>query len=99
MGMFTDKTLGANESTNSIFLSGSCDLLVQGLTSGTVKLQYLLPASTENASPSWEDFPDGAFTEDVYKTLFISETKIQFRLTGVSNNAGVYVRLGRYEYT
>ena len=91
-----DSVLGVGESSPSMLLVGNCDVVVSGLSAGAVKLQYLLTPTTALPSPAWTDFPDGSFTEDIYKTIFVSEHGVQFRFTGVANNAGVYVRLARY---
>lgn len=91
-----DDVLGVGDSSPSMLLVGKCDLIISGLSSGAVKLQYLLTPTTALAAPAWTDFPDGSFTEDIYKTIFVSEHGVQFRFTGVANNAGVYVRLARY---
>jgi len=96
MADFFDAVLGASESSAGYNITGHCDFLISGLTSGTVKLQFKHPASTNNATPAWTDFPDGAYTEDTYKTIFVSEHGVRFRFTGVSNNADVYVRFGRW---
>lgn len=91
-----DAVIDENESSPSMLLVGNCDIVISGLTSGSVKLQYLLPPTVALPSPAWTDYPADAFTEDAYKTLFISEHGVQFRLTGVSNNDSVYVRMARY---
>lgn len=91
-----DAVLGAGESSEGIVVVGQCDILVSGLTGGQVNLQYKLSKTPNLPSPDWTDFPEGSFTSDVYKTVFISEHGIKCRLTGVGNNAGVYVRLGRF---
>ena len=80
----------------SFLMVGSCDILVEGLTAGAVKLQYKLPPSTLKAVPAWTDFPDESYSADVYKTVFISEHGVLLRLLGVANNDTVYVRLARY---
>lgn len=84
-------TLGVGENSTPFIVVGSCDLWVFNLTSGTVKFQVAFP---EDRS-TWYDHPDGAFTADTSKTIFISEDKVQGRFLGVSNNADVYVRVGR----
>lgn len=91
-----EASLGVGESSAGFLIVGQCDVLVEGLTAGAVKLQYKLPPSTLKAAPAWTDFPDESYTTDVYKTVFISEHGVQLRLTGVANNAATYVRLGRY---
>ncbi len=94
--MIVDKLLGAGESTDGILMVGYCDFLISGLSSGAVKLQYLLKPTAVLIAPTWTDFPDMSFTADVYKTVFISEHGTLLRLTGVANNAGVYCRLSRF---
>ena len=96
MAINVDKVIGVDEASPSFLVVGNCDVLVQGLTSGSVVLQYKLTKTDELPSPAWTNFPDGVFTADTYKTVFISEHGVQCRLLGVSNNASVYVRLSRY---
>ena len=96
MSTMVDAVLGANESTDDFLVVGLCDVIVDGLSSGGVTLQYKLQPSTALPSPAWTTFPEGEFTEDTYKTVFISEHGVKCRLTGVSNNAGVYGRLARH---
>lgn len=91
-----DTILAANASSAAFLTVGYCDIVISGLTSGSVKLQYKLPPTAVLTAPAWTDFPDGSFTEDAYRTIFVSEHGVQMRLTGVSNNANVYVRLARY---
>lgn len=91
-----DKVLGVGESTDSITIFGNCDVIVEGLSSGSVKLQYKLTATTELPSPQWKDFPSGTFSSDVFKTVHIAGSQVEVRLTGVSNNAGVYVRIDSF---
>ena len=88
---YTQATLGANESTDPFILVGTCDIWIDNLNSGAVKLQI-----RHGAGGSWKDVPDASYTSDVFKTIFISEDQVYGRLTGVSNNAAVYARLGRY---
>lgn len=88
---FEEATLGADETSGTFLIIGNCDIWVSGLTSGTVKLQLLFPRKT-----TWLDVPDGTYTDDTMKTIFISEDGVRCRLVGVSNNAGVYVRMGRF---
>jgi len=91
-----DKILGVNESSPSFLIVGNCDIVVSGLSAGAVKLQYKLPPTAVLTEPAWTDFPNKSFTADTYSSIFVSEHGVQMRLTGVSNNAGVYVRLARY---
>jgi hypothetical protein len=91
-----DAALGVNASSASFFAAGYCDLIVQGLSAGAVKLQYKLSPTTALPSPAWVDFPDGSFSADTYTTLFFSEHGVRLRMTGVSNNDGVYVRVSSY---
>lgn len=91
-----DKVLATDESTGEILLVGKSDIIISGLTAGTIKLQYKLTPSTELPSPDWVDFPEASYTTDVFQTIFISEHGTLFRLTGVGNNAGAYVRLATF---
>ena len=88
--------LGVGQASSEFLIVGNCDILVENLTSGSVKLQYKLPPSTLKAVPAWTDFPGGLFTTAIYKTVFISEHGVIMRVLGVGNNANVYVRLSRY---
>ena len=91
-----DAVLDVDESSSSFLAVGYCDVVVQGLSAGTVKIQYLLKPTTALPSPAWADFPDGSFTADVYTTLFFSEHGVKLRMTGDGNNDGVYVRMASY---
>jgi hypothetical protein len=96
MSVSIDKVLGADEETFKFLLVGNCDVVIQGLVSGSVTLQYRLPPTANYTSPQWVNFPNGVFTSDVYKTVFISEHGVMCKLVGNGNNAGVYARLARY---
>lgn len=91
-----DAVLGIGESSPDFLLTGNCDIIVQGLTAGAVKLQYRLTPTAALPAPAWADFPDGNFTADTYQTIFISEHGVNFKLVGVANNAGVYVRMAKF---
>ena len=91
-----DKVIGVGEASPEFLVVGYCDILASGITTGAIKLQYKLPPSTELPAPAWTDFPDGSYTADFYKTVFLSEHGVIMRLLGVANNAGVYVRIARY---
>lgn len=94
--MIVDKIIGVGESTDPLLMVGYCDFLIQGLASGSVKLQYLLKPTAVLTAPTWTDFPGMSYTADTYKTVFISEHGTKLRLTGVANNTGVYCRLARF---
>jgi hypothetical protein len=91
-----DAELDENDSSPSFLAVGYCDVVISGLTSGSVKLQYLLKPTTALPSPAWTDMPEGSFSADTYTTLFFSEHGVNLRLTGVSNNDGVYVRMASF---
>lgn len=91
MSDFVDATLGLNEETAAFMLVGHCDIWISGLTSGDVKLQVLFPNEV-----AYRDVPSGSFSADTFKNFFISEHGVKAKLVGVSNNAGVYVRMGRF---
>jgi hypothetical protein len=91
-----DAVLDVDESSPSFLAVGYCDVVVQGLSAGTVKLQYKLKPTTALLSPAWVDFPDGSFTSDTYTTLFFSEHGVNLRLTGDGNNDTVYVRMSSF---
>ena len=96
MATNVDAVLGVNGTSPTALLVGNCDVVVQGLLAGAVKLQYKLTPTTALPSPAWVDFPDGSFTTDTYMTVFISDHGVLFRLQGVSNNDGVYVRMAKF---
>ena len=91
-----DAVLGVNASSPSFLAVGYCDVVVQGLSAGAVKLQYMLKPTTALPAPAWVDFPDGSFAADTYTTLFFSEHGVNLRMTGVSNNDTVYVRMASF---
>ena len=91
-----DAVLGVNGISPSFLLVGNCDVIVSGLTAGAVKLQYRLSPTVALPAPAWTDFPDGSFSANVYQTIFISDHGVIFRLVGVANNAGVYVRMAKF---
>ena len=92
---YMDDVLGIGATSPEIHVTGYCDIVIQGLTSGSVKLQYLLSKTTELPAPVWTDFPDGSFTTDTFSTMFMSAVGVYFRFVGVTNNAGVYVKIAR----
>jgi len=92
---YIDVVLGANESSNKFHVTGYCDVIISGLTSGAVKLQYLLHPTVALPVPAWTDFPDGSFSTNLFSTIFLSSHGVYFRWVGVSNNAGVYVKIAR----
>ena len=96
MAKCSDKVIGVGESSDPFLLEGYCDIVVQGLTAGAVKLEYLLPPTANLPAPVWTNFPNALWSEDTYETLFISEHGVMFRLTGVGNNEDIYVRMSRY---
>lgn len=96
MADYVDKVLGLGEETEGFIVVGNCDIQVQGLTSGSVKLQYKSGATPALPVPSYVDFPDAEFTEDTYKTIFMSDNQTRFKLVGVGNNSGVYVKISRF---
>lgn len=72
-----DNLLAANASSTAFLAVGYCDIVISNLTSGSVKLQYKLPPTAVLTAPAWTDFPDGSFTENVYRTIFFSEHGVQ----------------------
>lgn len=92
----TDKTLGVDEECDEIIVIGKCDIVVHGLTTGSVKLQYKLTETDELPSPTYWDHPIGEFTEDTFCTIFVSSVGVKCKLIGATNNDGVYVRLSRH---
>jgi len=96
MATNVDAVLGIGGTSPAFLLVGNCDVVVQGLTTGAVKLQYRLSPTVALPVPEWKDFPDGSFIVDTYQTIFISDHGVIFRLLGVGNNAGVYVRMAKF---
>jgi len=96
MAINIDAVLAAGEESVPFMVVGNCDILVSGLTAGSVALQYKLTPTTALPDPQWTLFPEGTFTTDIYKTVFISEHGVLCKLVGQGNNAGTYVRLSRY---
>lgn len=93
---YVEGVIDAGESTRDGFIaSGNCDIIVEGLTTGTIKLQYKLRPSTLNPTPDWKDIPDGSFTSDTFQTLYISSTGVYCRLTSDGGNDNVYVKIAR----
>lgn len=91
--MFTANTLGVNEEGDALILEGESDLWIIGLTSGTIQLQVKFPGEA-----AYKNAPEGTFTADVMKTIGQGEHGVWYKLIGVSNNAGVYVRLAKPVY-
>jgi hypothetical protein len=91
MANYMEDTLATGATSAEFMLIGNCDIWVSGLLAGSVKLQLRFPLSS-----TWRDVPDGSYTVDTMKTIFISESGVIFRLVGSGNTAGVYVRLARY---
>ena len=95
MSVYVDEVIGVNGETAPFVAKGMCDVIVQGLSSGAVKLQYMVRPTVAMPSPTWKDFPDGSFAADTMQTLFLSSSFIKVKLVGVSNNANVYCRIDR----
>jgi len=81
--------LAAGGVTSDISLVGNCDILIEGLTAGSISLQYRSPNTK-----LFVDMPDGSYTSDTYATVFFSR-EMECRLKGTGNNATVYVELSR----
>lgn len=92
---YMDVVLGANGESPEIHVTGYCDIVIQGWTSGSVKLQYLLDKTVAMPEPVWTDFPDGSFSENTFKTIYLCSHGVYFKFVGVANNAGVYVKIAR----
>lgn len=90
-----EATLATGDASPEFLVVGNCDILIEGLSAGSVKLQYKLPPSTIKPTPAWTDFPGGEFTVDTYKSVFISEHGVTMRFLGVGNDS-CYVRIARY---
>jgi len=92
---FIDYLLGAGETGAPLTTSGDfISLYIVGLTAGTVKLQVRFQKSEIEDPTTWRDFPEGNFSSDVAKTIDIpNDDAVSFRVVGVGNNAGIYVRV------
>jgi len=91
---YTESTLGVGGDSASFEPNGSkFDIIIQGITSGTVKLQYKLPVSAIKDTPVWTDFPNGTYSADTYTSIEVVSKNVQFRLLGVDNNAGIYIKM------
>lgn len=93
MNKIIDGVLGVGEETDSIKLIGKADLVISGLTAGSVKLQYKLRPTDNLTSPAWTDYPNGSYTADTFTSIEVNDHGTEFKLVGVTNNAGVYARL------
>lgn len=87
-----DEYIDANETTEQFPGVGVCEFIIQGLTSGMVKIQYLIPKTPTIPSPTWADYPGLAFVSDTYRKVYLSEEGVYFRAVGVGNNNDVYIR-------
>lgn len=93
---YMDQLLSTDKESAEFLAIGYCDVAIQNLSFGTVKLQYKLPATQALPSPEWKDFPDGSFTADTFQTIFVSQHGVMVRFVGLANNAGVYVKAARH---
>lgn len=87
---YKKNVIGVNGSSDYFLVHGECDLLILGLTSGSVKVQALLPGEA-----ALVDLPGLSYTTDSFETIYVSEDQVKLRFTGVGNNADVTVRFGR----
>jgi len=95
MSIYVDEVIGVGGETAPFIAKGMCDIIIQGLSAGAVKLQYMVRPTAAMPSPTWNDIPDGSFTADTMQTLFLSSSFIKVKLLGVANNANVYCRIDR----
>jgi hypothetical protein len=93
---YMDDIIGVGESSPEFLAIGYCDVCIQGLSAGAVKIQYKLPATPVLTAPAWTDFPDGSFTADFFQTIFFSQHGVYIKFVGVANNANVYVKAARH---
>jgi len=87
-----DELIDANGEGSAFPGVGVCEFIVQGLTQGIIKIQYLIPKTDVMTNPVWVDYPGLAFTGNTYKKVYLSEEGVYFRAVGVDNNNDVYVR-------
>jgi hypothetical protein len=92
MADYMEDTITGVEASDELLLVGNCDVWISGITGGSVKLQLKFPG----AGQTWRDVPDEEYTADTWKTIFISEHGVFFRLLGVSATGSVYTRLARF---
>lgn len=93
---YMDVVLTTGATSPEFLAVGNCDLLIQGLAAGTIKLQYKLPVTVALPVPAWVDFPDGSFTTNIFQTIFFSEHGIKLRFVGVGNTNTSYVKISRF---
>lgn len=93
---YMEAVLTANSSSSAFLAIGYCDVCIQGITAGAVKIQYKLPKTVLLTNPAWTDFPDGSYTADMFQTIFFSQHGVEIRFTGVGNNAAIYVKAARH---
>lgn len=91
-----DKFLNGTDETEPVKLVGSCDIFIQGMTSGTVTLKYKLKKTDILTDPQWFPHPDGEFIEDTAKTIFISDFGNEYKLVSEGTNAETYARLSYF---
>ena len=92
MSDFIEATISSTiTETEEFTIVGNCDIWVSGLTSGSVKLQIKFPLQG-----NWRDVPDEEYTEDTFKTIFISEAGVKGKLVGTDASTGTYMRFARH---
>lgn len=87
MSDYRAATLAAGESTDWLVVTGQCDLWASEVT-GEVQLELLFPGEQVERS-----VPGESYSEDTFKTVFVSEYRVKMRLTCVSGTA--YARVAR----
>jgi hypothetical protein len=90
MNTWTSAELATDGESDEILLELDCDIWIIGLTSGAVKIQVKFPGE-----PSFRDAPSGSYTADVMKTIYQAEHGVRYKMVGVGNNAGVYIRMAK----
>lgn len=98
MSDFREATAGLSDDnltyiteTKEFTIIGYCDVWVSELTSGSVKLQIKFPGQG-----NWRNVPGEEYTEDTFKTIFVSEAGVKGKLVSSSYEIGAYMRLARH---
>lgn len=87
-----DYLLDANGVSDKFPAIGACEFIIQGLTTGIIKIQYLIPKTPTMTSPEWVDYPGLSFISDTYRKVYLSTEGVYFRAVSVGSNDNVYIR-------
>ena len=67
MASENDEYIGNGGASAAFPAVGVVDLIVQGLTTGSVKVQYKVLKTDLLTNPSWIDYPGMTFSGDTYR--------------------------------